>query len=443
MTLLPLVAKQKDSVTYATASLNIWEGSVRSSKSVCSLIRWLDYVRTGPAGNLVMVGKTERTLKRNVIDVLVDWLGPKRCRYVAGAGELWLLGRRIYIAGANNEAAVTKIQGLTLAGAYVDEAALVPESFWAMLLSRLSIDGAQLFATTNPDNPNHWLMRDFLSRARLWITHDGEIIRDDSDQALDLHRFSFQIADNPSLPAKYVANLFAQFKGLWRKRYLLGQWVIAEGAIYDQFDPTPGNGYVVRRLPAMRDWIVAIDYGTTNPFVAVLIGVGVDERLYVAREWRWDSKKEQRQLTDREYSTALRTWLDELDPPDNTTRPGRLEGARTPSFVFVDPSAASFIVQLHRDGWTHVRGAENTVVDGIRSVASLFAADRLKIHESCRAGIDETVGYSWDEKKAEKGEEAPIKVADHFPDAKRYGVMGARRHWRQWVVVDDELDRAA
>jgi hypothetical protein len=47
----------------------------------------VQFVRTGPAGNLAMIGKTERTLKRNVIDPLVDMLGPKRCRYVAGAGN--------------------------------------------------------------------------------------------------------------------------------------------------------------------------------------------------------------------------------------------------------------------------------------------------------------------------------------------------------------------
>src|SRR5690606_26825491 len=150
------------SVALATARTNVWEGSVRSGKTIASLLAWLLYVRQGPAGNLAMIGKTERTLKRNVIDVLVEMLGERRCRHNRGEGELNLLGRRIYLAGANDARSEDKIRGLTLAGAYVDEASLVPEAFWSMLLTRLSVEGARLFATSNPDNPHHWLMRSYL-----------------------------------------------------------------------------------------------------------------------------------------------------------------------------------------------------------------------------------------------------------------------------------------
>lgn len=149
----PLVGRQRRSVELATARLNLWEGSVRSSKTVSSLLAWLLFTRTGPAGNLCMVGRTERTLKRNVIDPLVDMLGPRRCRYLAGARELWLLGRRVYIAGANDERAADKIRGLTLAGAYVDEVTVIPESFWAMLLSRLSVEGRPLLRHHQPRLP--------------------------------------------------------------------------------------------------------------------------------------------------------------------------------------------------------------------------------------------------------------------------------------------------
>jgi PBSX family phage terminase large subunit len=423
------------------ARINLWEGSVRSSKTISSLLAWLEYTRTGPAGNLAMIGKTERTLKRNVIDPLIEMLGPKRCRYVAGAGELWILGRRVYVAGANNEASVSKIQGLTLAGAYVDEVTTMPESFWSMLLTRLSVDGAQLFGTCNPDNPNHWLMKGFLKRARIWLRHDGTVVTSDDPDALDLTRFSFRLSDNPHLSAEYIAALAAEFTGLWRKRYIEGLWVLAEGAIFDTFDPTPGNGHVVTTLPRIDRWVLAIDYGTTNPFVALLIGLGRDDRLYVAREWRWDSRAKHRQMTDGEYSTALRRWLDELDPPDNEDLPGRLPGARTPEKIIYDPSAASFGVQLWRDGWTGVHTADNTVGDGIRTVSTLLSAGRLKIHESCSGLIAEQTSYVWDEKAAEKGVEQPLKVDDHGPDAERYGVMGTRSWWRHWIA--SPLDEAA
>ena len=440
-----LVAKQQQSVSLADARVNVWEGSVRSSKTICSLLRWLQFVRTGPAANLVMIGRSERTLKRNIVDVLVEMLGPKRCRARWGDGELMLLGRRVYLAGASNEAAVGKIQGITLAGAYVDEVSLMPESMWSMLLSRLSVEGARLFATSNPDNPQHWLMRDYLKRASVWLRHDGQLERVEGRDRLDLARFSFRLADNPSLPNAYVEELSKTFVGLWRKRYIDGLWVLAEGAIYDMWDTAH---HTTDDLPrdrsgrlALDHYTLGIDYGTTNPFVALLLGVhDATKRIYVVSEWRWDSRVKGRQMTDAEYSRALRRWIDYDLPADLSER-------FTVDRVYVDPSAASFLAQLYRDQWAGVHGADNAVNDGIRSVSSLFAGRHLVIDSQGDDGtIGELGGYVWDPDAAKRGKEEPLKVDDHGPDALRYGIMGLRWVWRYWLTVDPvmgELPAAA
>lgn len=429
----PLTGKARQAVKLSTHRLNIYEGSVRSGKTIASLLAWLLFVRTGPAGNLVMVGRTERTLKRNVIDPLTEMLGSTRCRYVAGSGELWLLGRRVYCVGANDERSQEKIRGLTLVGGYVDEATIVPESFWSMLLTRLSVEGARLYATTNPDNPQHWMMRDLLGRATLWIRHDSQVEHSTATDCLDLARFSFRLSDNPNLSHAYVAALEHEFVGLWRKRFIEGLWVLAEGSVYDTFDPTLA-GQVIAALPAdelIDEWILAIDYGTTNPFVALLIGLTSNDRMYVAREWRWDSKVRRAQRTDAEYSTGLRRWLDDTVTADFPT-------ATNPHRVIVDPSAASFIAQLWRDQWPGIHQADNTVLDGIRSTASLLSAGRLVIDESCTGLTGELSGYVWDDKAAKRGIEQPLKVDDHGPDALRYGVMDCRRWWRHWLTVDHD-----
>lgn len=412
----PLIGKARRSIELADHRINVFEGSVRSGKTVVSLLAWLRFVRTGPAGNLLMVGKTERTLKHNVIDPLIDMLGPSRIRYVQGAGELFILGRRIYLAGANDEKAEGKIRGLTLAGAYVDEASIMPESMWSMLLTRLSIEGARLYATSNPDSPNHWLLKQYLARSVVWVRRDGKVATSDNSEAvdMDLARFSFRLDDNHTLNEAYKASVKATFTGLWYKRFVDGLWVLAEGAIFDMFDPDVGRGHVVDHLPDILDWWVSIDYGTTNPFVATLLGEGADRRMYVAAEWRWDSTVERRQLTDLEYSAMLRRWLDELAARGETKGGAMWAGCARPERVLVDPSAASFIAQLHRDGWQSVRGADNAVEDGLRDVASLLSADRLKIHVSCQAGIDEMTGYVWSKKAQDRGEDKPLKERDHF-----------------------------
>jgi PBSX family phage terminase large subunit len=435
MTVSPLTGKGLESVRLADARLNLWEGSVRSSKTVSSLMAWIKFVRESPPGNLIMVGKTERTLKRNVIDPLVEWLGASRCRLIAGSGELWLLGRRVYVAGANDERAQEKIRGLTCVGAYVDEVSTMPESFWSMLLSRLSVDGARLFGTTNPDSPAHWLLKNYLQRASVWLDHSGKLLRSEDPDKLDLARFSFRLADNPYLSASYIDALSREFTGLWRKRFIEGLWVAAEGAIYDMWDE---DLHVIDLVPPITQWLcLSVDYGTTNPFHGVLFGLGAEndqfgmrrDCLYGVAEYRWDSRQKHRQLTDLEYCRELRQWLATVRFPGTHLR------GPTPQYLVVDPSAASFKVQAFQDNWNVIDG-DNAVLDGIRLVSSLLSAGRLKFSRSgCPAVIEEFPAYSWDEKAAMKGDDKPIKVADHGLDAVRYGTKSTRSLWHNRVSL--------
>lgn len=436
----PLVGKQLDSVNAAHARINLWEGSVRSSKTISSLIKWLSFVLSGPTGNLLMVGKTERTLIRNILHPLSELLPRQAFRMVQGSGECFIYGRRIYLAGANDERSSDRIRGMTLAGAYVDEVSVVPESFWTMLLSRLSVDGAQVFGTTNPESPRHWLKTKYLDRAGTWLKHDGTI--EHRPDGLNLARFSFRLADNPTLSPGYVADLRNEYTGLWARRLIDGEWVLAEGSIYDMFDTELRGPHVVDVLPEFDRFWLGIDYGTTNPFSAILIAQSTEDvpRLYAAREWRWDSNVEHRQLTDAEYSTKLRQWLSEL---------GQLGLAETMGAtletlvdrIYVDPSAASFSTQLYRDGWVGVHHADNAVDDGIRAVSTLLNSDRLKIHVSCQALISEMAGYSWDPKAQAKGIDKPLKVNDHGCDSLRYALWSRRRVWSSWVSSNAELER--
>lgn len=395
--------KQLDSILDSDARINIWQGSVSSGKTISSLIRWIEFCQNGAKGNLLMVGKTERTLKRNVIDVLGEILdGSGSLVTRTGSGEIQIGSRTIYIVGANDERAEAKIRGLTLAGAYGDEVTLWSESFFNMLLSRLRVPNAQLFLTTNPDSPNHWLKKKFLDR----------------ESELDIRNFAFQLGDNHTLDPKYVESLKAEYSppsSLWYRRFINGEWIMAEGAVYDCFDRTEN---VVSELPKMREYYVGIDYGTTNPLCALLIGEGVDDQLYVIKEYYYDSATKQRQLSDAEYSRELRNFLDGYDVRK----------------IFVDPSAASFITQLWRDNHLGVTKANNNVQDGIRIVYNLIGSRKLKIHSSCNRLIEEIESYVWDVKQQERGEDKPLKRNDHAVDALRYVMIALGAIWRHWIT---------
>lgn len=404
------------SIVEAQARLNIWSGAIRSGKTVASLLRWLIFIAEAPPyGRLVMVGRTKDTIGRNLFSVLQDpsVFGSlaEEVRYTPGANTARILGRVVDIIGAHDKKAEGRLRGMTCAGAYVDEATLVPQEFFTQLIGRMSVPGSKLFATTNPDSSAHWLRKDFLLRA-----HEPDI---------QLRHWHFSLDDNPALDEDFRRSIKASFVGLFYRRFVLGHWVAAQGAVYDQWDP---QTMVVDdgSMPLIQRWLcAAVDYGTTNPFAALLLGVGVDQRLYVASEWRHDSRKAHRQLTDAEYSVAVRGWLDRVQVP-GTNPP--IYGVR-PEHMVVDPSAASFIRTMQVDGMTPTPGV-NDVLDGIRNVSTLMGRDRLRVHRSCTSLLDELPGYSWDDDKALRGLDVPIKVDDHSLDALRYGIHTTEALWR-------------
>ncbi|MGW0933136.1 PBSX family phage terminase large subunit [Streptomyces sp. NPDC002644] len=405
---LPLSHKQVDSIVEARAFQNIWEGSVRSGKTIASLLRWLAFVADRPdGGELVMVGRTRDSLARNVFGPLTDptIFGSlaRDITYTNGAPTASVLGRTVHCLGANDSQAEPKVRGLTCAGAYVDELTTLPRTFYDQLTARCSVDGSAIFGTTNPDNPNHWARKEYLLRPR--------------EQRL--RTWHFTMDDNPGLSDEYKARQRAAHRGLFFKRNILGLWVMAEGAIYEAYDE---SRHVVDDLPEMRRYWLGMDYGTVNPTSVLLLGLGADDRLYVVAEWRHASRETQRQMTDAQYSAAIGEWLTGLGV--------------TPEWSFIDPSAASFITQAWSDGTVpNIARARNEVVDGIRSVSSALAAGILRIHRSCTGLLDELPGYVWDEKAADKGEDKPVKLNDHSVDALRYVVHSTAHEWRHLLTT--------
>jgi len=381
--------KQLNVVVNTTARLNILDGSVRSGKTIASLVAWIAFVAEAPPGELLMVGKTERTLKRNVLDLLEQVIGSKHFKLNRGAGEATLFGRRVYLAGASDERAEGKIRGMTLVGAYGDEITLWPESFFTMLLSRLSVPGARFIGTTNPDSPYHWFNKNYLERT----------------SELNLKRWRFQLDDNLNLDPDFVEELKKEYVGLWYKRFILGLWVQAEGAVYDMWDESKH----VRLAPAgLKRFIVGIDYGTSNPCTFGLYGWNDDSKpvVYLTREYWYDSKEAGRQKTDAEYADDFKEWLGDIRP----------------EAIYVDPSATSFIAELRKRGY-QVKGADNEVTDGIRFVASMLTQERFFVDPSCRHTIAEFNSYVWDPKAQLKGEDKPLKQNDHSQDRNRYALF--------------------
>lgn len=363
--------------------INLLEGSVSSGKTWVSLVLWGFWVATMPADKLyLMCGKSLTTLKRNCLIPLEELFGRSNFQFSTSAKEAYLFGRRILLEGANDARSESKIRGLTLQGAYCDELTLFPKDFFVMLLSRLRVPGAKLIATTNPDSPEHWLKKEYIDRRT----------------ELDMLVVRFLLDDNTTLDPQYVTAVKAEYTGVFYNRFILGEWCLAEGIVYPQFDRTQH----VRQLDSPQGkWYISVDYGTLNAFSAGLWCYD-GKQAYRAAEWYYSGRAQRRQLTNTQYLKHIQA----------------LAGGRNIEAVVVDPSAASFITELRQAGFT-VRKGKNDVVDGIRRVSTALQQGKLLFSPACQDCIREFSLYRWDEKAAE---DRPIKENDHAMDDVRYFV---------------------
>lgn len=380
-------------------------------------------------GDVVIIGKTERTVLRNIINPMFEIFGSQVMRYKSGKGELTLFGRLIYIIGANDDRSEEKIRGMTVALAMGDEITLWPEGFFTQLLARMSAEGAQLIGTTNPDSPFHWLKMKYLDKA--WNN-----IHLPKDERLDLEAYHFTLDDNIALDEKYKSNLRKEFVGVWFRRFILGEWCIAEGLVYDMFDEEvhvfPNDR--IGATPEIVEHWVSLDYGTGNPTVFGLFGADAQGHNYLLRTWRWDSAKERAQKTDYQYKEDLKRFLEAYNDEMEATygansyeyRHLRLQNIYNIT-IYADPSAASFLSELIVNSggfkFTSVMRANNSVNDGIRYVSSLLSNRKFFIHKSCASSLQEFATYAWDEKaQKEHGEDKVVKKYDHDMDMIRYGL---------------------
>lgn len=405
-------AKQIISINDCThKKIAVWSGAVSAGKTYVSLYAFLFAVLDAPVnGRIIIVGRTLDTIQTNLMTLLTDpaIFGEftKHIKYTPGAKTASILGRTVYLYGANDATSETKIRGMTVALAYVDEATIIPEGFWDMLITRLRVKGARCMATTNPGSKNHWLRKN-------WLLHANE---------KNLVHFTFTMDDNPSLDPQYIEDMKRSYSGVFYKRMIQGQWTNAAGAVYDMWDETRHVIDYDKLPPMQRILATSADYGTTNTTAALKLGLSMEERprLVLFDEWGYNSRENLGvRLPDMELSKRLIAW-DRTQPPSQ--------------YWFLDPSAASLAAQLRADGqptWP----ADNAVIEGIQDVSNLLANDRLVVSTRCKGFLSEVTEYEWDSKASEAGLDQVVKLDDHYMDAGRYGIRSTAGQWGHLLLT--------
>lgn len=376
----------------------IADGAIRFGKTVSMSLSFIIWAMSSFNGqNFAMCGKTIGSFRRNVLFWLKLMLRSRGYSITDHRADNLLVVRKngkenyFYIFGGKDERSQDLIQGITLAGVFFDEVALMPESFVNQATGRCSVKGSKFWFNCNPDGPYHWFKVNWIDKCK-------------EKNILYLH---FTMDDNLSLAEDIKKRYRSMYTGVFFKRYILGLWAVAEGIIYDMFSKEEHTKDIKEffRILINGNRYVSCDYGTQNATVFLLWNKGRDGKWYCIREYYYSGRDKAKQKTDSEYADDLKEWL---------------EGIQIKAII-VDPSAASFIAELRKRGYKVLK-AKNDVLDGIRLVGTLLNLEQLVFASSCKETIKEFASYVWDEKALERGEDKPTKQHDHCLDACRYFV---------------------
>lgn len=398
-----MIGKQQQKILafpYTKYIALICDGAVRSGKTSIMTVAYVDWaMREFNNTSFAICGKTVGSAIKNIVTPYMSMSYAKKrygMKFTRSDNKIIITKGNItntfYIFGGKDESSQDLIQGITLGGVFLDEVALMPRSFVEQALARCSVTGARFFFNCNPESPVHWFYKE-------WILKSKE------RNALHLH---FTMEDNPGLTEETIFRYKTMYSGVFYQRFVLGEWVRAEGLVYQNFDE---KRHVTELTDLTGTYYISCDYGIVNPFSAHLWCVS-GAKAYCIDEYYYNGREKGQQLTDEEHYAAV----------------DALAGNRQIAEIIIDPSATSFKETIRRHDKYNVRGANNEVITGIANCMMLLDAGAITFSPKVKNMFAEFKTYSWD---TDSPIDRPIKECDHAMDDFRYFVNTVlKREWR-------------
>ena len=370
-------------------------GAARGGKTFCTILRFIfkliDVEKYGD--DCAIICKTYDTFQRNFLSPLGKILDSRYFSYSPYKKILTMFGIKCWVISANDKTFDDKIKGGTFSALYVDELTTLPEQRWWLANTRMAKEYSMIISTSNPDVPLHYAKTDIL---------DKEINNP------DFKHFHFTLDDNPSLTARDKEKFKKKFHGAMYDRYILGKWVMNTGRVYNLEE----KEHILQEsaiIPAPTKYFIGVDFGTANPFCAVLFGENAN---YSPRVIAWDeifyaSRETEEQRSSMQYAHMIdQKW-----------------GHLPIDAIYIDPSATRFFHVMSTFNY-RVRRANNDVMPGIQLVQDMMHEGSYKIKSNCRRLIDSKNSYSWDTSSTRNcNVDKPLKRFDDAVDAERYGLF--------------------
>lgn len=411
----PFGEKSLHYLNNSDAYINIQHGAIRSSKTFSSIVRWLKFIKKHPHDEFLMSGNTQTSLFRNVLKPMMALMDSLGISYDWTKNESIIIeGNTCWLMGFSHEGIANRIPGMTLAGWYADEINTYPKNLVGLALDRLSVENSQAFWTLNPDNPHHYLYKEYIENEEKIANNDVRV-------------WNYTLYDNPSLSKEYIARTERRYpKGtVGHKRKILGIPAIAEGIIYSKFVEAH-NTFNHKEPPyeSYNSYVLSTDYGSGNVTVVGLFGIKKDSQgnhYHLLDEFYYDVNDPANdgvQLTDDEVVTHALELL-------------TYHGEQIPLNMWYTPhDASSLRAELSKRTYRGESIPFDTytpnVNNDIQEIHSLIAKEKFKISDQCKNSIIQAQTYSWDPKAQQRGEDKPLKRDDHCPDMWRGAILGTR-----------------
>ena len=325
----------------------------------------------------ILAGVSSSTINKNILQELYNMynIAPQFDKH----NNFKLFGVKVVQAYTGNIGGVGAIRGMTAYGAYINEASLAKQEVFAEIVSRCSGNGARILADTNPDNPEHWLKKEYIDKPNE-----------------NVKAFHFELDDNTFLSKRYRDNIKAATpSGMFYDRDIKGLWVSADGVVYQDFDSN--KHYIQSKdLPKLSTFYCGVDWGYEHWGSIVVIGETDDGTAYLIEEHA-------KQHEEIDYWVDIAKGIQER------------YGSRVP--FYCDSARPEHVDRFKREHIEAFNG-EKSRLSGVEAVARRFKKDKLFI---CRDKVEkfpnEIYQYVWDEKNGE-----PIKLFDDVLDSLRYAI---------------------
>lgn len=342
-----------------------------------SFVIWA--METFNAQQFGMCGKTIGSFRRNVLKPLKCMIPGRGYKVIEHRADNYIeikkgsVVNEFYIFGGKDERSQDLIQGITLAGIFCDEVALMPQSFVEQATGRCSVPGSKFWFNCNPANPAHWFKKE-------WIDRCGE------KNLLYLH---FTMDDNLSLTEKTKERYRNYYIGVFFKRYILGLWTAADGAVYPRFAENPEE-FILHLAPQIQSATIGVDFGGgTSGHAFQCVG-------YTARMQKVVVLEEYHNKNALDPARLERAFLDFV----------KLCQRKYPVFECYCDSAEKTLINglvnaaaRERVNINIMQAAKKPINERIRCACWLMGARRFFVMDHCRKTIEAYQAAVYDSKK--------------------------------------------